>query len=434
MAWRDHENRKPLLLRGARQVGKTWVVSDFGKNYFPGKFHLIDLEKNAAWHQVFQGDLDAKRIVAELELLVNAPIRPGEDLLFFDEIQSCPRALMALRYFYEEIPQLHVIAAGSLLEFALKDISFPVGRVQNLTMHPLCFAEYLQATGKDMAAQIILQPARKLPESIHRMLLDELRRYMFIGGMPECVKLALAQNKIRDAFAIQADLLHTFRQDFGKYATFSNRQCLEAVLTSAAQFVGKQIKYARLAEGFTNPTIKKAFDLLTLARLIIKIPAASPAGLPLGASASAKKFKALLLDIGLMQSLCNLPVEREFLQSDLLKIYQGALAEQFVGQEILAAGNNLFYWSREAKSSSAEVDFLIVRQGKIMPVEVKSGPAGRLRSLHLILQQFPGCPQGLVFSTAPFAQLPEQKLTFVPLYYAYQMAASEASAIEERIF
>ncbi len=428
--WRDRKNRKPLLLRGARQVGKTWVVSNFGKKHFPGRFHLIDLEKNADWHQIFERNLDVKRIVSELEILTNARITPGRDLLFIDEIQSCPRALMALRYFYEDMPELHIIAAGSLLEFALRDISFPVGRVQNMAMYPLCFAEFLLAAGKTVAAQSILAPPEKLPDAVHNMLLGELRRYLFIGGMPECVNAALENDKVRDAFVVQADLLHTFRQDFGKYAAFSNRRCLDAVLTSTAQNIGKQIKYARLAEGFTNPTIKRAFDLLTLAQLIRKIPAASPAGLPLGASASEKKFKSLMLDVGLVQSLCKLPLESEFLRSDLLNIYQGALAEQFVGQEFLATEQELFYWAREAKSSSAEVDYLIVKNGSIVPVEVKSGASGRLRSLHMVMQNYPDCPGGYIFSSAPYAQLSQKKLTFLPLYYAFQQVAGGTVSID----
>ena len=363
---KNQHNRKALILRGARQVGKTWSVTDFCKRHFSGAVRVVDLEHHPDWHQIFEGNLLANRILSELEIVLNARIVPGKDLLFLDEIQSCPRAIMALRYFYEECPQLHLIAAKSLLEFATKDISFPVGRVELLNIFPMSFAEFLQASGKTIAAEIILSPPQKQPDSIHTMLLNELRRYMFIGGMPECVEAYTATGKVRDAFDVQADLATTFRQDFSKYALYSDKRCLNAVFTSTARSVGQQIKYSHLTEGYTNPTIKKAFDLLCLAQVIRKVSSASPAGLPLGASASARKFKALMLDIGLMQHLCGIPVDVEYAKTDLLAIYQGALAEQFVGQELAAAGQNeIYYWSRDAKSSKAEVDYLIVINGQI---------------------------------------------------------------------
>jgi hypothetical protein len=421
LEWKNRRNRKPLILRGARQVGKTHTVLDFGKQHFKGNVHRVDLEKHPDWHRLFEKNLAAKRILSELEILLNARITPNADLLFIDEIQACPRAIMALRYFHEETPALHVIAAGSLLEFAMKEISFPVGRVQMLNMFPMSFPEFLRATGKTLAAETVLAPATRQSDTIHHMLLDELRRYFFIGGMPECVDTFMQTGKIRDAFEVQADLINAFRQDFSKYAPYSDARCLNAVLASTAKHVGRQIKYSELAEGFTNPTIKKAFDLLGLAQVIRKVPATSPAGLPLGAAAAERKFKAVLLDVGLMQHLCGVPVHAEFAKADLLGIYQGALAEQFVAQEMIAAGQSeLYYWAREAKNSSAEVDYLIVQDGKIHPLEVKSGVSGKLKSLHLLLQEYPNCPAGYVFSSAHYVQLPEQKLIFLPLYYAFQ--------------
>ena len=417
--WKNQSRRKPLVLRGARQVGKTWSVLDFGKSHFEGRVHHVDLEKRPDWHRVFDENLTASRILSELELLLNRRIVPGKDLLFLDEIQSAPRALMALRYLYEECPELHVIAAGSLLEFAMGEISFPVGRVQFLTMYPMSFAEFLLATGKDLAAEVVLAKPCKQPASVHDMLLGDVRSYLFVGGMPECVLAFADAGRVGEAFEVQAELANSYRHDFSKYAPYSDRRCLEAVFVSVARNVGRQIKYARLAEGFANGTIKKAFDLLCLAQVVRRVPSAAPSGLPLGASASQKKFKALLVDIGLMQHLCGMPVPVEYAKTNLLDVYHGAMAEQFVGQELLAGGQEgLYYWSRETKSSTAEVDFLAVAGGRICPIEVKSGPSGRLRSLHLLLNTYPNCPQGYIFSAAPYAELPEGKLVFVPLYYA----------------
>jgi len=421
LAWKNQKRRKPLILRGPRQVGKTWSVENFGKNHFEGAVHIVDLEKRTDWHRVFEGDLTAARILSELELLLNTRIVPGKDLLFFDEIQGCHRAIMALRYLYEECPTLHVIAAGSLLEFAMQDISFPVGRVQFLNVFPMTFPEFLLATGKALMAEVVLAAPAPQPESVHATLLDALRRYLFVGGMPECVQAYVDTGSLRDAFEVHAELAGAYRQDFSKYAPHADKRCLNVVFSSVPKRVGRQIKYARLAEGHTHPTIKKAFELLCLAQVIRKVPAASPAGLPLGASASVRKFKALLVDIGLMQHLCGLPADLEYARTNLLDIHEGALAEQFVGQELLAAGQEeLTYWARNAKSSTAEVDFLIVTQGRVHPVEVKSGASGRLRSLHMLLKAYPGCGCGYVFSCAPYSELPEKKLVFLPLYYAYR--------------
>ena len=424
--WKDQGNRKPLIIRGARQVGKSYSILDFGQTHFEGKVHLLDFEKRTDWHRLFDKNLDAGRIIAELEILLGSNIKPGKDLLFFDEIQSCPRAIMSLRYFYEQIPGLHVIAAGSLLEFALRDISFPVGRIQILNMFPLTFAEFLMATGNKNASDIVLAQPRAQSDLIHNMLSEELRKFFFIGGMPECVKTYIDSGSLFEVFNVQANLVNSYRLDFPKYAPYSNKHCINAVLASTAKFVGKQIKYARLAEEFSNPTIKKAFDLLCQARLINKVPSASPAGLPLEATASQRFFKALLVDIGVMQHLCGMAVDTEYAQSDLLAIYRGALAEQFAGQEFTAAlDRDVYYWTREAKSSTAEVDYLITVNKRILPVEVKSGSAGRLKSLHLLLQTYPDCPLGYALSGANYRRLPEQKIIFVPLYYAFSLASSK---------
>lgn len=421
ISWQNQMNRKPLIIRGARQVGKSWSIIDFGKSGFSGQVHVVDLEKHPDWHRVFEPNLDAKRILEELEILLNTRIVPGNDLLFFDEIQECPQALMALRYFYEQVPGLHIIAAGSLLEFALQDISFPVGRVQMMNMYPMNFAEFLWATNQPMLAEIILNQAKPQPEAIHTRLIEELRKYFFIGGMPECVKTYVDSGSITAVFEIQADLIHAFRQDFSKYAPYSDKRCLNNVLTAVATKVGQQTKYAHLAEGFSNPTIKKSYDLLCSARVFYKISAASGSGLPFGATASEKKFKTLVIDIGLMRYLNKLPPDVQEVSDNLLSLYRGSMAEQFVGQELLSAGQDLYYWSREAKSSIAEVDYLIDKNRKIYPIEVKSGPSGKLRSLHLFLTTYSDCLNGYVLSGANYASLPEQKLEFMPLYYAYSL-------------
>jgi predicted AAA+ superfamily ATPase len=353
-------------------------------------------------------------------------INIGKDLLFFDEIQECPKAIISLRYFYEQTPELHVIGAGSLLEFALQDISFPVGRVQLLSMYPLNFYEFLLATGKQLLSDTILEKPGGLSPNIHNLLLDELKKYFFIGGMPECVKKYVETNSMVDVFDIQSDLINTFRQDFSKYATYSNKRCLNSVLDSVSKNVGRQIKYSNLAEGFTNPTIKKAFELLETARLFKRVCSSNPNGIPINANRSEKTFKAIMLDIGLFSRLSGFSISTEFNKTSLLSIFKGAMAEQFIGQEMISAGHiDLHYWSRQAKSSTAEVDFLIEKQNEIIPIEVKSGAGGSLRSLHLLLNTYPNIKKGFVFSEASFGEISNQKLVFIPLYYAYAEALNE---------
>ena len=417
LKWKDSERRKPLIIRGARQVGKTWLVENILAKRFDN-FVKIDLEKRRDLHQYFENNLDPKIILNYLELEVGRII-PGETLLFFDEIQACPRAIMALRYFYEELPALHVVAAGSLLEFAFGTISFPVGRVQYLHIHPMTFYEYLLAIGRDQMAHYLTKPSDNISDLIHKMIMNELRNYFFIGGMPEAVKAYCASESMVEAFYVQSEILSSYRDDFSKYRPQIDTSCIDAVFLNVAKSVGEQLKYSRLNDLHSGQMNHKAFDLLVKAKVIHKISACNPSGLPLGGSANHKKFKSSILDIGLLQRICQIPVDLEFKEENLLSIYRGKLAEQFVAQEMLAkSGSELFYWARDARGSSAEVDYLAVKKGKIYPVEVKSGASGSLKSLHMMLEKYQNCPEGIVLYSGTYKELPEQKLRFLPLYYA----------------
>ena len=416
--WKQSTRRKPLILRGGRQVGKTWSVEEFGRTEF-GATVKIDLEKRADLHPLFQGNLDSRSLLSRLELVVGRRIVPGETLLFLDEIQACPRALTALRYLYEGVPDLHVVAAGSLLEFALGEISFPVGRVQFLNMYPLTFAEFVLAGGNAPLYGILRGPPRAVDEVAHRLLLEALRTYFFVGGMPEAVHAYVGGKSMLQAFEVQAEILDAYRQDFSKYAPRADKDCLNQVLAGCAAGVGEQIKYSRLAEGFSIPTIHRAFDLLCMAEVLHKIPAARAPVLPFGSSANSKRFKAAVIDIGLMQRLAHLPVSVELRQEDLLAIYRGKLAEQYVAQELLISQNReLYYWAREAHASTAEVDYLVHSEGRVCPIEVKSGRGGTLRSLHMLLAAYPECPEGIVLYSGPYGWRPESRLRFIPLYFA----------------
>ena len=406
-----------MIIRGARQVGKTWLVENVLVRQFDD-YIKIDLEKRRDLHTYFEGDLSPETILKNLELEFGRIIL-GKTLLFFDEIQACPRAITSLRYFYEEMPKLHIVSAGSLLEFAFGEISIPVGRVQYLHMHPMTFYEYLLAVGKERMAEYVVESPVNTPEEIQRKILDELRTYFFIGGMPECVKTYRDSASMLEAFRVQSEILDSYRDDFSKYKPQIDTTCINTVFLNVAKSIGEQLKYTRLNDGHSGQMNQKAFNLLAKARVIQKVPACNPTGLPLGATANLKKFKAIMLDIGLLQRLCQIPADLELKEKNLLAMYRGKLAEQFVAQEIMASTDSeLFYWSREARGSSAEVDFLAVRQGRIYPVEVKSGASGSLKSLHLMLEKYKDCPQGLILHHGTYKEIPEQKLAFLPLYSA----------------
>ena len=417
LEWKNSSRRKPLIIRGARQVGKTWLVENFLAKRFD-HYIKIDLEKRRDIHSYFDGNLDPKIILSYLELETGRII-PGKTLLFFDEIQACPRAIMSLRYFYEQMPELHVVSAGSMLEFAFGEISVPVGRVQYLHMHPMTFYEYLLAVDKEIMAEYVLKNPSETAEEIQKKILKELRNYFFIGGMPECIKTYSATGSMTETFLVQSEILDSYRDDFSKYKPQIDITCLDTVFLNVAKSVGEQLKYTNLNKGHSSQMNHKAFDLLVKAKVINKVPVCNPSGLPLGATENPKKFKSIMLDIGLLQRLCQIPVEIELKEENLLAMYRGKLAEQFVGQEILArTDSELYYCARDSRNSSAEVDYIVVDNGEIYPVEVKSGKSGSLKSLHIMLENYPNCTRGLVLQSGVYSELPEQKLIFLPLYSA----------------
>jgi predicted AAA+ superfamily ATPase len=415
--WVEKKRRKPLLMRGARQVGKTWLIEKLARERF--EFYLkVDFEENSEYVSLFGSDINPQKICSELELRTGIDIIAGKTLLFFDEIQVCPKAIMALRYFYEKMPDLHVVAAGSLLEFAFSEISFPVGRIQMLEVHPLNFSEFLLALNYRKAAEICNKQITEVSESIHDFLLEQLRIYWMIGGMPECINEYVNTKSLKQAAEVQDEICETYRLDFNKYKPKTDINCLNAVFSTIAANVGQQIKYTGLAVDFTIPTIKKAYESLLLARIAKKIKSLSSIGIPLEVHASDKRFKNLFLDIGLMNRVMGIDYNEALNHKNLLSIYRGQLAEQFVGQEFATStSNQLYYWSRDARNSNAEIDYLIALEGKVYPVEVKDGPSGKLRSLHIYRETYQP-PYSVVFHAGPKGILENEKIVFLPLYFA----------------
>lgn len=419
LTWKDSARRKPLLLRGARQVGKSWLIDNALSGEF-SHYTKVDLERRSDLHPIFDGDLSPTRILALLELEFG-PIPTEDSLLFFDEIQACPRAITALRYFYEELPGLHVVAAGSLLEFSFSELSFPVGRLQSLHLKPLSFVEFLWATDQQTMAQWLNSPVALHPPEVQRRILAELKQYAVVGGMPEAVLTFAETGRYSEAFAVQNEILETYQSDFHKYSPRVDTDCLQSVFLQIAESVGEQVMYTKLNRSFSSVTNKKAYGALNRAGLCTRIPATSATMLPLGMEVSGRRFKSSFLDVGLWHRLCKFPITSAVFSGDLLDQFRGKMAEQLVAQELACHHPEIFYWRRAEKNSNAEVDFLVAIEEQLVPIEVKSGPAGRLRSLHMFLQRSPDSAWGVVLYDGCYRALPEQRLLFLPLYCAGMM-------------
>lgn len=415
--WKVASNRKPILMRGARQVGKSWLVKELGKT-FPS-YVEVNFEKNPEIGDLFQGDLEPRSLSRNLADYLGKEINPGQSLLFFDEIQNCPRAITALRYFYEELPELHVIAAGSLLEFELRNISIPVGRIHFIQVYPLSFAEFLEAEGNGRMRNLLLENRyTPLQKPFHEKLLAEVKTYCITGGMPEVVQNHVNGAGLEKCLEIQTDMLHTLRSDFHKYARESQLKYLEQVFNSIPLQLGGKFKYSSISQDTRSKFYREALTLLEMAGLAYKVYHTSANGIPLGSEMNPDKFKVLLFDIGLAQRLMKLDYKSLLLKTDLLGVHHGTMAELFVGLELIAYTDfrqnpSLFYWHREAKSSNAEVDYVISSNEKIIPVEVKGGTTGRMKSLRLFMEQKKS-GTGVRVCAAAFAL--EQNIQSVPLY------------------
>lgn len=432
--WKNETDRKPLIVRGARQVGKTYSVREFGKQF--KSFVEINFELLPQAIQIFELDLQPERILRDLSILLEQSIEPGKTLLFFDEIQRAPKAIAALRYFYEMMPALHVIAAGPLLDFALEKIGLPVGRISTLYMHPLCFFEFLAAKNNPLLIEALINsgPTQPLSSPIHEKMLRFLSEYFAVGGMPAAVHQWLISGDINKCARIHAELLETYRQDFPQYSKKYQQEYAELVFNELPLFIGKKFKFSSIASGqYKKRELNPALDLLIKAGIVHKIIHTSGQGIPLGASINPDIFKTIFLDCALAQKALGAKPGQWLIDFQGMIINKGEIAESFVGQELVSASrpyekSHLYYWHRESRSSNAEVDYLVQLDDKVIPIEVKSGATGSLRSMHAFLNEHPNSPYGIRFSTGNYSV--HDRIRSCPLYSAGIIAGIDRRAME----
>ncbi|MFO1257969.1 MAG: AAA family ATPase [Gammaproteobacteria bacterium] len=402
LAWRNSPTRTPVLLRGARQVGKTHAVRQLGKTFH--SFVEINFEKTPDLIKLFDHDLDPIRIIRELSILINKKIEPGKTLLFLDEIQEAPKAITALRYFYEEIPNLHVIAAGSLVDFAIEQVGIPVGRISFLYLYPMSFIEYLHAKGfQNLAIEILNhQPSNPINEAIHKKAIRLLGEYIAIGGMPQAVHQWIMHENLHFCTDVLNTIKNAYEQDFSKYAKRHQIKYVELLFKQIPGIICQHFKYSMITD-YRKRELEPSLHLLEKAGIVHQIIQSHGQGIPLGAQADLGKFKLIMHDVGLNQAILGIQPKDWIVSPTTALFNQGNITESFVGQEFLAYANptdkqKLYYWHREKRGSNAEIDYLITHAQNVIPVEVKSGHGGSLQSMRLFLQSHPHTPYGIRFS------------------------------------
>lgn len=428
--------RKPLLLRGARQVGKSSAVRHFGKEF--QFFAEVNFERHKTVKTFFQGDIDIRLIVQKIAIYINVPIEEGKTLVFLDEIQECPEAIMALRFFKEDYPGLHVIAAGSLLEFTLQKLpTFGVGRIHTLFMYPMTFDEFLNANNENGLISMKRQADSQHPldAAFHEKLIEYFRIYLLVGGMPEAVLAWIKTHNFNQCSHIQEDIILTYEDDFSKYKKRVSPDLLRTTLHGICHQPGEKITFKQISADYRSSQIREAVRLLTLAGLVIPVIATSGNGIPLDAEANEKNMKILLLDSGLLLSVLQLEGNLAQHLVDLIMtgspkdlVNKGGLVEMVAGLELLrnkpcVQRQKMFYWEKSG-NSIAEIDYLDTFHLKVTPIEIKSGTQGGMKSLWQFMREkrlteaircsFENF--GEFTYTDPQADNAERHITIIPLY------------------
>jgi len=395
-SWYQKSRRKPLILRGARQVGKSTLVRQFALNNSL-VLNEINLEQNLYLDNLFK-TLDIHSIIRELDGLVGKNIQATGSVLFLDEIQATPHAIQALRYFYENKPDLPVISAGSLLEFALADhhFSMPVGRIEYYHLGPMTFREFLAAVEPGLNQYLSgFHIDKTIPVTAHQKLIKRQREYLFVGGMPEAVRAFAEENSLTEVTAVHRSIAGTYQDDFSKYAKHKDLALMQKVFRQIPRIIGQKVKYSKISKEDKSRDVKAAIDLLVKARVCHQVFHSHCSGAPLIADINENVYKMLFMDVGMAAYLTGLDwIALQALDGHAL-VNEGKLAEQFVGQHLLNPFEppRLTYWLREAKSANAEVDYVTTNGNQVIPIEVKAGKSGALKSLQqfALIKQAPLC-------------------------------------------
>lgn len=412
--WKENPDRKPLIIRGARQVGKTWLMKEFASEAYP-QYAYINFEDNEIAKNIFQKDFDIDRILLALQLVTNITITT-DTLIIFDEIQEAPRGITSLKYFQEKAPQYHVIAAGSLLGVAMhKNESFPVGKVDFMDLYPLSFLEYLDALGEQNFVKLLLQKDWEMTVLFHSKLQEYLRQYFYIGGMPEVVLSFITNKDFSKVRQLQQNILESYDRDFSKHAPITDVPRIRMVWKSIPSQLSKENRkfiYGSLKEGARAKDFELAIEWLKDAGLIYKVNRTKKGELPLTAYEDLSAFKLFVVDTGLLCAMSNLPPKVLLDGNTLFTDYKGALTEQYVLQQLKCIKDLcIYYWS--ADNSRGEIDFLLQYEAEVIPVEVKAEENLQSKSLRTFIDKHP-LLHGIRFSMSNYRE--QDWLTNYPLY------------------
>lgn len=417
IAWKGRPHRKPLIMRGARQVGKTWLALEFGRTQFSHVAHVVFLD-NQPMLNAFEGSLDPARLLSIISAETGVPVGTDETLIVLDEIQECPRALTALKLFCEQRPEVPIIAAGSLLGVAFhRGVSFPVGKVEYLDLHPLTFQEFLFAMGADVLACAVDEADLDIIGVFAERYTDLLKQYYFVGGMPEAVEAYRGNGDFTAARSVQDRLLSDYELDFSKHADPLLAERVRGVWRSMPSQLARENKkfiYSAVRSGARARGYEEAIAWLVDAGLLTRVSRIAKSGLPLSAYRDLSAFKLYLLDVGLLGAMSRLSARTIVDGSELFREFKGALTEQYVCQQLVAANCVVpHYWS--AENARGEVDFVYDYEGIVVPVEVKAAENVRSRSLRTFAQEN-SIERSVRLSLAGFAD--QGWMCNIPLYAA----------------
>ena len=388
--WKNSKRRKPLIIEGARQVGKTWLMKEFGKQAYTDTVY-INFDSNSRMADLFSADLDTDRLIMGLELYAGRKINPDNTLLIFDEVQEVPRALASLKYFYENAPQYHIVCAGSLLGIALhQGTSFPVGKVDFLKLYPLSFSEFLMATGNERFAELLKKQDYEMITSFKQTYIDALKHYYFVGGMPEAVQSFAESKDFNEVRAIQKRILAAYEQDFSKHAPNEIVPKIRMLWNSIPSQLARENKkfiYGLVREGGRAREYETAIMWLSDCGLVHKVSRVNAAGIPLKAYEDLKAFKLFIVDVGLLGCMTGLRQRTLLDGDDLFVEFKGALTEQYVCQQLKTIEDlGIYYYTNDR--GSCEIDFVVDTGEQIVPIEVKAETNLRAKSLKTYRERF----------------------------------------------